>query len=269
MQSYAHFKRHPIHPALIPFPFAFLVGAVLFDAGSLWMGRAEWAYTGRHLIALGVLSGLIAAVPGLLDFLKRVPPESSGRRRAARHGIVNATALVLFAVAWWLRREAGLTLASLSIEAAGGLALAYSGWLGGTLVSRNLISVDHRHANAGKWTEARFTSGGREPLAVAGSDDLEPGQMKLLVVNGHHIALARTPTGYAAFADGCTHRGGSLADGVCIGDTVQCLWHGSRFDVKTGEVRCGPAKKKIQSYEVRQKDGQVLLLKPPAARGRG
>jgi nitrite reductase/ring-hydroxylating ferredoxin subunit len=50
---------------------------------------------------------------------------------------------------------------------------------------------------------------------------------------------------------------------VCIGDTVQCLWHGSRFDVKSGEVACGPAKKKIRAYEVRQKDGNVLLVSPP------
>ena len=263
MKSYAQYKGHPVHPALIPFPFAFLFGAVLCDAAGWWSARVEWTFTGHHLIALGVVSGLLAAVPGLLDFWKRVPPESSAYSRAVRHALANVAALVLFSVAWWLRRYTGLMPVALAIELLGASTLVYSGSLGGTLVTRNLISVDHRHANAGKWTEARFTTRGTSPLVVGKADDLEPGQMRLLVVNGHRIALARTTRGFAAFDDGCTHRGGSLADGVCIGDTVQCLWHGSRFDVKSGEVACGPAKKKIRTHEVRQKDGDIVLVSPP------
>lgn len=263
MKSYAQIKGHPIHPALITFPFAFLVGALVCDAAGWWAGRVEWTFTGRHLIALGVVSGLIAAVPGLLDFWKRVPAGSSAYARAVRHALANVAALALFAAAWWLRRDAGLTPVALALEVLGALTLAYSGSLGGTLVTRNLISVDHRHANAGKWTEARFTTPDASPLVIARADDLDEGQMKLVIVNGHRIALARTARGFAAVDDGCTHRGGSLADGVCIGDTVQCLWHGSRFDVKSGEVACGPAKKKIRAYEVRQKDGNVLLVSPP------
>jgi len=40
--------------------------------------------------------------------------------------------------------------------------------------------------------------------------------------------------------DRCTHRGGPLSDGVLMCGTVQCPWHGSQFDVKTVEVKCGP-----------------------------
>jgi nitrite reductase/ring-hydroxylating ferredoxin subunit len=32
--------------------------------------------------------------------------------------------------------------------------------------------------------------------------------------------------------------------------TVQCPWHGSQFDVHTGEVKCGPAEKKIDTYPI-------------------
>jgi nitrite reductase/ring-hydroxylating ferredoxin subunit len=41
--------------------------------------------------------------------------------------------------------------------------------------------------------------------------------------------LARTEEGYVAFDDRCTHKGGSLAAGVMVWGTVQCLWHGSQF----------------------------------------
>jgi uncharacterized membrane protein/nitrite reductase/ring-hydroxylating ferredoxin subunit len=263
MKSYASFKGHPIHPALIPFPFAFLIGALLFDAAGWWFDRPTWTYGGYHLVELGLLAGIVAAVPGALDFLMRVPPRSSGRVRARNHGIANACALVFFAAAWWLRRRHGLTPTSLGLEALGAATLVYSGWLGGILVARNLISVDHRHANAGKWSEARFTTGGGAPLVVAKANELQVGQMKLLVINGQRIALARTDSGFAAFDDRCTHRGGSLADGVCIGNAVQCLWHGSRFDVVTGEVRCGPAKQGIRVHEVRQQQADIVLVSAP------
>ena len=94
-------------------------------------------------------------------------------------------------------------------------------------------------------------------------DELADDQVKLLIVNDHRITLARTNGVYAAFQDGCTHRGGSLADGVCIGGTVQCLWHGSQFDTKTGEVRCGPAKRRIEVYPVRTENDTVILVAAP------
>ena len=126
MKSYANIKGHPIHPALIPFPIAFLFGALLFDGGVYFGGLRRWAITGFHLLQLGILAGVLAAIPGLLDFWKRVPPGSSGQRRAIRHGLANVTALLLFAVAVWLRRHGAVTSASLLLELFGAMILAYS-----------------------------------------------------------------------------------------------------------------------------------------------
>jgi nitrite reductase/ring-hydroxylating ferredoxin subunit len=61
------------------------------------------------------------------------------------------------------------------------------------------------------------------------------------------------------FDDHCTHKGGSLADGVLICGTVQCPWHGSQFDVRTGKVSAGPAGKAIGTYRVDEVDGEVDL----------
>lgn len=265
MRSQAHFKAHPLHPALIPFPFAFLCGAFGFDLLGWTTGQPSLWQTGAHLTVAGIAAGLFAAVPGIVDYVYTVPPRSSGKARATRHGLTNAAALALFAAAWLLRADDGApTMTSLTIELAGTAALMYAGWLGGTLVGRNLISVDHRYAQAGTWQEADFTARAGEPLTVGSADDLAEGQMKLLHINGHRIVLARTSDGYAAFDDRCSHRGGSLAGGVLIGNTVQCLWHGSQFDTGNGEVRCGPATQRIRVYEVKQtKNGQVLIVAPP------
>lgn len=261
MRSRAQFKSHPIHPALIPFPFAFLTGALIFDViGVIANAPAFWA-TGAHLQVAGIGAGLLAAVPGFLDYIYTVPPNSSGKRRATRHAIGNVTSILLFALAWFTRSDT-LTPGALTLllEAVGGALLIYSGYLGGTLVTRNLISVDHRYANAGRWQEADLGASDESQIIVGHADDLKSGQMKLLWINGQRVVLARTDQGYTAFDDRCTHRGGSLAGGVLIDGTVHCLWHGSQFDATDGRVRCGPANSPILTYPVEQaKDGRLTI----------
>ena len=265
MRSRAQVKAHPIHPSLIPFPFAFLIGALVFDGLGVVLGRPELWTTGKHLTLAGIASGLLAAVPGVIDYLYTVPPNSSGKKRATRHALGNVTALVLFGLSWLLREADGTPgAATLLLELVGSGVLSYSGYLGGTLVIRNMVSVDHRYAESGKWQEEDFTAKAGEPLVIGSTEDLKESQMKLLRVNGKRLVLARTAAGYTVFDDGCTHRGGSLAGGVLIDGTVQCLWHGSQFDTATGAVQCGPAKKGIKTYDVQQKkNGEIVLVSPP------
>jgi nitrite reductase/ring-hydroxylating ferredoxin subunit len=78
-------------------------------------------------------------------------------------------------------------------------------------------------------------------------------------VNGQRIVLARSAEGYVAFSDHCSHRGASLGDGAMICGTVQCPWHGSQFDVRSGAVRAGPAVEGIETFHVREESGRVLL----------
>jgi len=97
---------------------------------------------------------------------------------------------------------------------------------------------------------------------VAREDELEIDQMKLLRVGDRRIVLARTEQGYAAFDDRCTHKGGPLADGLLICGTVQCPWHGSQFDTRTGAVRAGPATEPIATYRIEVADGEGRLSLP-------
>ena len=262
MRSRASYKGHPIHPALIPFPFAFLTGALLFDVAGWVAGRPGWALTGSHLAAAGVVAALIAAVPGLIDYRFTVPPASTAKTRATRHMLLNLSAVALVAAAWLLRRGAPEApgLAVIAIEAVAVALLTAAGWMGGVLVSRNQISVDHRYAQAGKWREAVVEARPGTAVTVAAADELEVNQMKLLHVGDRRIVLARTEEGYAAFDDRCTHRGGSLAGGALICGTVQCPWHGSQFDVRSGAVRAGPADRPITTHRVEEAGEEVRLI---------
>ena len=245
---------------LIPFPLAFLAGGFLFDLiGVVFLRPALWT-VGYYLTIAGVGSALVAALPGFVDYFYTVPPRSSGKERATKHMLAMLSVVGLFAVAWFLRDNgAEPGTASLTLEALGAALLAIGGWMGGTLVGRNMISVDHRYAEAGRWSEASYQGTKGEAIPVAGKDELQVNQMKLLHVNGKRIVLGRTEDGYVAFDDGCTHAGGSLAGGVMICGTVQCLWHGSQFDVATGKVRAGPAEKAIKTYRVEERGSEILL----------
>jgi nitrite reductase/ring-hydroxylating ferredoxin subunit/uncharacterized membrane protein len=261
MRSKASFRGHPIHPALIPFPFAFLYGAFGFDLVGQLCERPSWWTTGGYLGLIGIAAALVAAVPGLIDYFGTVPPRSSGKARATKHMVVNLAAVVLFALAWAIRGDASVEpdTAILALEGVGLALLTAGGWMGGVLVNRNQIGVDHRYAQAGKWKEARIQAGADLSPVVARSDELQPDQMKLLHVDGRRIVLARTEEGYVAFDDRCTHKGGSLAGGAMIGGVVQCPWHGSQFDCRTGAVGAGPAKESIATYRVSESDGEVRL----------
>jgi nitrite reductase/ring-hydroxylating ferredoxin subunit len=147
----------------------------------------------------------------------------------------------------------------LALEAVGAGMLLVAGWMGGTLVARNQIGVDHRYAGAGRWQEEAFETRNGRPLTVARIDDLDVDQMKLLHVNGQRIVLARSAEGYVAFSDRCTHTGASLCDGAMVDGVVQCPWHGSQFDVHSGALRAGPAEEGIETFRVREASGNVLL----------
>jgi uncharacterized membrane protein len=194
MRSRASLRGHPIHPALIPFPFAFLYGAFFFDLAGRLANRPSWWTTGGHLGLLGIAAALVAAIPGFIDYVRTVPPNSSGKRRATKHMLVNLGAVILFALAWVFRGDAGALpgLAVLALEAVGLGLLTAGGWMGGVLVNRNQIGVDHRYARAGKWKEetVQARSDGAS-VVVARTDELQPDQMKLLHVVHPQGGLSR------------------------------------------------------------------------------
>ena len=261
MRSRASFKGHPLHAMLIPFPFAFLTGAFLFDVLGRWLDRPALWTTGAHLALAGIIAALLAAVPGFVDYVFTVPPRSSGKTRATRHMGVNLTAVVLFILATYVRGAAGVAPDPVILVVEGGaVALLFAGgWMGGTLVYRNQIGVDHRYAGAGKWSDRRADGAGGSRVAVAGVGDLEPNQMRLVRLGDRRVVLARTEDGWVAFDDRCPHRGGSLAGGIMACGTVTCPWHGSQFTVTDGAVVAGPAEDGITTYPVEVRDGKVWM----------
>jgi len=266
MKSRAHFKSHPIHPILIVFPIAFLYGCVLADVLGRMLDGSSVLAAGGYMSVAAVITGLIAGVPGFIDYLYVVPPNSSAKKRATQHMLVNLVALAMVAIGWAFRDWETFTPSwiTVALEVAGVGLVTWGGWMGGTLVHRNQIGVDHRYAHGGKWREQTLEGAAGESVAVEGANDMKPGQMRLLKWKERRLVLARTDDGFAAFDDRCTHKGGSLADGALMCNAVQCPWHGSQFDVTDGHVKAGPAEQPIITYRVEDRDGQVRVTLPLA-----
>lgn len=240
---------HPLHPMLIVYPFAFLTGAFGFGLAGMTSRNRDLTTVSRYLVPAGVAAGILAAVPGLVDYLGSVPPKSSARLRAAQHGLLNAAGLALFTASVFVGRSNRRRRLPLLLQGLGTAAMSIAGHLGGTLVYRNQIGVDHRYAGAGQWQEERVERTDRDDLRRA-AGSLDVNQMKLLHAAEERLVVARTENGYAAFDDRCTHKGGPLSDGALICGVVQCPWHGSQFDVRTGAVRCGPAEQSLRTFPI-------------------
>ena len=95
-------------------------------------------------------------------------------------------------------------------------------------------------------------------LRIGNSQDVVAGQMRVYDVAGTKVSVANANGHLYAFDNTCTHLGCSLAEGTLDGTTVTCPCHGSQFDVTSGAVRRGPAKRPVRSRLV-QVQGEDLL----------
>ena len=94
-------------------------------------------------------------------------------------------------------------------------------------------------------------------VKVARTDEIEPGQAKIVDVKGKQIALFNVGGEYFAIDNMCTHEEASLAEGEVSGYEVTCPLHGAKFDVRSGGVLGPPAYDDVASYPVRVSGGDV------------
>ena len=97
-------------------------------------------------------------------------------------------------------------------------------------------------------------------VAVATTDDLEPGEMLRVIVDNLPIAVYNIEGEFYATQDTCTHAESSLVEGDLYGDTVICALHGAEFNVKTGEALSFPATFPLRTFPVKVEGDHILVL---------
>lgn len=78
-------------------------------------------------------------------------------------------------------------------------------------------------------------------------------------INGKALALFKVKDKIYCTDNKCTHLGGPLCKGKIIGNVIQCPWHKSEFDIKTGKIKQDPAKKDVKTYRVSVKGDDIFV----------
>ena len=96
---------------------------------------------------------------------------------------------------------------------------------------------------------------------VALLEDLpQDGTLSVALPDGDRVCLIRCGDEIGALADQCSHQAMPLSAGAVLPDgTIECAWHGARFDCRTGAVKRGPAEDDVAAYEVRIDGGRIQV----------
>lgn len=135
---------HPLHPMLVNFPIAYLMGALASDLAFWWTGDAFWARMSLWLIGAGFTMGAVAALFGMLDFF--LVREIRRHTSSWSHFLAGVMLLALAAANWWMRLDDPLERLlpwGLFLSGVTALAVSGAGWLGGKLVfDHNIGTAD-------------------------------------------------------------------------------------------------------------------------------
>lgn len=148
--STAAIRNHPLHPALVDFPIAFLTGALVSDLLFWWTGNSQWAEFSFWLILGGLVTGFFAFLTGLIDFLTIA---------RARRTLIGWTHFLLTDLALFLStfnllarledRQGSILFVGLGFSLIVSLLLLVAGYSGGRLVFGHLIGVYGREETGG------------------------------------------------------------------------------------------------------------------------
>jgi nitrite reductase/ring-hydroxylating ferredoxin subunit len=230
---------NPLHPALTDVPLGAWTAAFALDlVGS---EAADGALT------VGILGAVPAALTGLNDWSHL---KDDARRIGIVHALVNTAGLTLNVLSLAARRGGMRNVGRLLSMTAYGGAL-FSAHLGGHLSFGLGVRVNR----------TAFESPRERFAPVCAEEELNGGKLVGVELEGESVVVSRSEESgeVCAIAATCSHLGGPLDQGDREGDTVTCPWHGSRFDLCTGEVQGGPAVYPQPRYEARLRSGKVEI----------
>jgi nitrite reductase/ring-hydroxylating ferredoxin subunit/uncharacterized membrane protein len=208
---------------------------------------------------LGELMALVVAIPGLIDWMD-VRADHPGKGAATFHMVLNVMAVGLYASNLLMRLSflesavPATPLVPLILSMAGVGLLGVSGYIGGALVYEYGIGVGRHRREADMPSTTRFISASNllddGYVRIPGAAYLVEGETMRMEVNRQVITLVNYDGRFYAIQEFCTHQFGPLSEGTLCDGQVECPWHRSRFDLRTGAVTQGPAQTPLRTFDV-------------------
>jgi 3-phenylpropionate/trans-cinnamate dioxygenase ferredoxin subunit len=90
-------------------------------------------------------------------------------------------------------------------------------------------------------------------------DDIEEEDVMQFDLEGNTYAAYHTPNGYYATEGLCTLEQANLADGLVMGEHIECPKHNVRFHIPGSRVKRVPAKVDLKTYPVKTEGGKVFI----------
>ena len=141
MIATASIAKHPLHPMLVALPIGMWFFSLVCDVAALATGDMAWSGMAYYAMAGGVISALLAALPGLVDLFTMNP--SFVRRLGIWHMGINLLVVALYVVnLLWRRGSDPEAVGPFVLSLVAVLLLGVSGWLGGELVYVHGVAVE-------------------------------------------------------------------------------------------------------------------------------
>jgi len=262
--------RHPLHPMLVHFPIGLFLLSLSFDLASLvFPSVPDLVRDSFYAMLLGVITALIAAVPGFVDYTD-IRSDHPAKRTATVHLTLNLIVVALYGINLGVRSSSlvdpKIQMVPMILSFIGVALLSVSGYLGGRLVYDDGIGVG-RHKRRTPTPESTLylpatnvaNDGDLAFVPIPEAESLGERETLRVEIDGQVITIAKIDENLYAFQEFCTHRFGPLSEGAFEGFNVQCPWHNSCFDVRTGKVTQGPAKVDLKSFKVETRDGKICV----------
>jgi len=243
---------HAVHPMLTDVVIGSFVSATMIDL----LGGDQTGHAQRRLIGLGIAAYGPTALTGINDWADSEATDDAVRRTGLVHAATNLTALSLYALSLRARRRGARRTGTLFGVLGAGV-LMTGGYLGGHLSLTKGVGPD----------QTVFDRGPTDWTAAADASQLQDGRPTRAIVDDTPVMLLRRGEEVFAIHDRCSHRGCSLSDGELEGEEIVCACHGSRFDVRDGALRRGPATAPQPAFQVRLEDERVEVRRislPPS-----
>lgn len=93
--------------------------------------------------------------------------------------------------------------------------------------------------------------------AVCPMTELLPGEHTVCFDGDTAILVCNIDGEIYALEDKCTHQDFELSPGKLDGAEIECVLHGARFDVRTGQALCAPAYAPVPKFPVRIDNGVI------------
>ena len=248
--------KHPLHPAITDVTIGAYTAAVALDLFAVVTGDGTFARATDFVFVLALASSLIAVLSGLTDWRDTYGEE---KRTGMLHGLVMVTATVFFVISIVMRVNGNVDArgSAMVLSGIGWIVMIVGAFLGGELPYGYGTAVNRQAfiEHPGKWQ--------RLDLAARGLADRKPAVGKTKA--GTVVFVVSIDGKTYAMGNVCTHAGGPLNEGKWIeregACMIECPWHLSLFDVRTGAVRQGPATFPEVAYETRASDDGFLEVR--------